>query len=274
MKMIFLVVGLLISSTVLAQKGVSNVRTEQQDSILYVFYDLNTSSDVSLYFSIDDGKTFSGPLSYVSGDVGSGVKAGSEKLIVWDIVKELGYIDIKRAKVKVVADLQKVKTPKAPKRPRQLEWRTLALVGTAFNSNQLSYTLMFGQVKRFGWYGKLKTDFNFNFSNSDGVSWNHTGFWNGKSNNGRYAVTAGALWNMCRPLMLYAGAGYGKRWLDWETIGNKKIRIDDYSYDGAEVELGVITHLKRFLLSAGVSINTDEISANSWEMNVGIGYTF
>lgn len=274
MKTILLAVGLIIFSvTATAQKGVSNIRTEQQDSILYVFYDLSSTSDVSLYFSIDDGKTFSGPLAHVSGDVGTGITAGSGRLIVWDIVKELGYIDIKRAKVKVVANLQKVKMPKIPKEPRKLEWFSLAMVGTAFNNNQLSYTLMYGRVKRWGWYGKIKTDFNFKTSNSD-TSWypHNDTFWNGEKSDGRLAITAGTIWNMTRPVMLYAGVGYGRRWIDWETIGNQKIRIRNYSYDGAEFELGIIARWKNVLFSIGAGLNTEYI--DYWETDLAIGFTF
>lgn len=157
---------------------------------------------------------------------------------------------------------------------REYEWFSLAMVGTSFNKNQLSYSLMYGKVKRWGWYGKIKTDFNFKVSNSDKYYSSNDVFWNGEKSDGRIAATVGTIWNMTRPVMLYAGAGYGRRWVDWETISKQKIRIHDQSYDGAEFELGLIARWKNVLLSVGASLNTDDIYIGNLETNIAIGYKF
>lgn len=271
MKTLLLAIGLLGCSILIkAQNNVSNIRIQQQDSILCVFYDLKGGkADISLYFSKDNGKTFIGPLNNVGGDAGTDITEGKDKLILWNVVKEIGYIDIDNAKVKVTAKLIK-----KPREHRKLEWQSLAMLGASFNNNQLSYSLMYGRVKRWGWYGKVKTDFNFKVSNSDTSHRYHhdDAFWNGEKSDGRLAVTAGAIWNMTRPMMLYAGVGYGQRWVDWETIGNQKIRIRNYSYDGAEFELGIIVRWKNFLLSVGASLNTEKI--DYWETDLALGFTF
>lgn len=155
---------------------------------------------------------------------------------------------------------------------REYEWNSVAMAGVSFNNKQLSYSFMYGQVKRWGWYGKVKTNFNFKISNSEGYYDSHDVFWNGERRKGRLAITAGVIWNMTRPVMLYAGAGYGRRWVDWETIGKQKLRIDSQSDNGAEAELGVIACWKSFLLSAGVSLNTHYIGDS--EADIAIGYRF
>lgn len=153
---------------------------------------------------------------------------------------------------------------------REYESFSLAMIGTSFNKNQLSYSLMYGKVKRWGWYGKVKTDFNFKVSNSNSDI--YCNFWNGEKSDGRIAATVGTIWNMTRPVMLYAGAGYGRRWVDWETIGKQKIRIDHQTYSGAEFELGIIARWKNILLSVGAGLNIDKIKY--WETDIAIGYKF
>lgn len=271
LRKLFLAIGLLGCSTLTqAQSNVSNIRIQQQDSILCVFYDLKGGkADISLYFSRDNGKTFIGPLTNIEGDAGTGITQGASKLILWNVVKEMGYIDIDNAKVKVVAHL--IKESREVWKPKRF---SLAMLGASINNNQHSYSLMYGQVKRWGWYGKIKTDFNFNLSNDNTYNIYLLGgaFFNGEKSDGRLAVTAGTIWNIARPVMLYAGLGYGRRWVDWGTIGNQKVRIDDYSYQGIEVEIGAILHINRFLLSAGVCLNTFAI--DYWETDLSIGFTF
>lgn len=272
MKTFLLTMGLLTCGiAAIAQKSVSDIRIQQQDSLLYVFYNLKNPSDISLYFSLDDGKTFTGPLTNVTGDVGTDVANGTGKLIIWDIVKEIGYIDIDRARVKVVAN-----QTAQQRTPRILKRQSLLMGGVAFNNNQLSYTLMYGQVKKWGWYGKVKS--NFRFDTKDGFydyrDPNHAPiFWSGENNNSRLAAMVGGIWNMTRPVMIYAGAGYGFRHINWETIGKQKIRMSQYSYQGAEIELGIIARWKKFLISAGISSNTKVI--DDWgETDIAIGYIF
>lgn len=71
---------------------VEDVSFYQDDQFVLVSYDLlgaaTQSYTVELYLSLDSGKTFSGPLQYVSGDVGNQVKTGRNLLIRWDAIQE------------------------------------------------------------------------------------------------------------------------------------------------------------------------------------------
>jgi hypothetical protein len=89
---------------------VKNIQVTQEGTRVNVRYDLsgtNALFKVSLYCTVNDGKSWQGPLKSVSGDVGVYVESGSNKLIVWDIVSENvpteGYMQFK-----VIADLVKL----------------------------------------------------------------------------------------------------------------------------------------------------------------------
>lgn len=87
---------------VMAQK-VSNVTAEQVGKNIVVSYDLNITSNVSLCYSSDGGKTFSQPIRQVTGDVGRNVKAG-HKTITWNVLNELEKLVCDNLVFKVIAN--------------------------------------------------------------------------------------------------------------------------------------------------------------------------
>lgn len=87
LKSILLLLVILVSSVVSAQT-VRNVEFYQEGSNVVVTYNLDKMAYiVTLQVSTDGGKTFSSPLQYVSGDVGTNVSAGNNR-IVWDVLSE------------------------------------------------------------------------------------------------------------------------------------------------------------------------------------------
>lgn len=66
---------------------VTNVDANQEGKKIVITYDLDCTADISVEYSIDNGRTFK-PLHYVTGDVGCGVKYGNNT-IVWDVLAEL-----------------------------------------------------------------------------------------------------------------------------------------------------------------------------------------
>lgn len=78
-------------------QSITNVTSLQQGNNAIITYDLNgipgTSYYVKLYYSADDGKSFSRELSQVSGDIKSGVKSGVGKKIVWAADQEINYLN-------------------------------------------------------------------------------------------------------------------------------------------------------------------------------------
>ncbi len=72
-------------------QSISNVGFEAIGKTIQISYDLSGEKDdlytVTVYVSQDEGN-WEGPLRFVSGDVGENVKPGSNKQIVWEVLKE------------------------------------------------------------------------------------------------------------------------------------------------------------------------------------------
>ena len=69
-----------------------DIRAEVLDKQFVVFYSLKSEfpSDIYLYASYDQGKTWRGPMEKVTGDVGHSISEGSNK-IFWDCMNEKGF---------------------------------------------------------------------------------------------------------------------------------------------------------------------------------------
>ncbi len=87
---------------------VSNIRAEQRGQNIVVLYSLETTSpcEVSLFLSLDNGATWSGPLKNVSGDVGKNIASG-EKQITWKVLEEREQLIGDNVKFKVIANGKK-----------------------------------------------------------------------------------------------------------------------------------------------------------------------
>jgi hypothetical protein len=96
MKKIFLLavfLWLLFSQNSFPQTvKVESVRFEQQGDYVVIHYNLNVPSDkkctISIEASQDFGRTFTIEPIAVSGDVGKGVKAGLDRQIRWNLIRD------------------------------------------------------------------------------------------------------------------------------------------------------------------------------------------
>ncbi|MGM9831012.1 MAG: formylglycine-generating enzyme family protein [Paludibacteraceae bacterium] len=88
----YLLLGLLLLGSLFcyAQK-VSNVQFEQVNSKVKITYSLDKQADIAVSVSEDGGKTWSQPLSHVSGDVGKQVRAGNNT-VYWDALADCDKI--------------------------------------------------------------------------------------------------------------------------------------------------------------------------------------
>jgi len=86
-----------------AQNHVSNIKVQLHDLMLIVTYDLATRSDIELFVSFDGGITYRGPLQHVSGAVGKGIYPEKSKILIWNIVDEVGYVDYPNTMIKIVS---------------------------------------------------------------------------------------------------------------------------------------------------------------------------
>lgn len=149
--------------------------------------------------------------------------------------------------------------------------QTFIIGGFGMHPSQLSFYSMAGYVKKYGFYGKLKTNFNFNIK-VDGYykSWDLSNMFIKNCVDGRFSITGGGLFRLSNPLSLYAGLGYGSRWLNWISVSDKACRVEDYSHEGIEFEGGVIYKYKNIFFDAGLQTNSFEYL----ELNLGIGIRF
>ena len=84
---------------------VSNIRVQQHGAMLHVTYDLEERADIEAFVSFDNGITYrSRPLQRVSGAVGEGVEPGTDKLLIWNVVREVGYVDFSSLVIRIVAN--------------------------------------------------------------------------------------------------------------------------------------------------------------------------
>lgn len=248
-KKLLLMAGILAYSVLaIAQGNVSNIRIEQNDSLLYIFYDLDTKADISVYFSKDDGQSFAGPLVNLTGNTGGSVEAGKDKLVIWDVVNEVGYIDIHSAKIKITAKPIPQK-PVQVKEKRVFTWKNLVMVGVSTSEyTPVSYSLMYARYKRFGGYAKVETNFKL-FQKSEGEYYRNV-FWDGTGSQSRIAAYMGGIWNFCRYAMLNLGAGYSNQKYYGNTIGGQTVQCKETIQD-LNIELGLIGNYK--MLSASVN---------------------
>ena len=93
----------LLGLAAMAQDKVSNIRVQQSEEQLIIMYDLTETADIEAQVSFDGGATFSAPLQHVLGSVGKDVSPGRDKVIVWNVYRELGEVDYQNAVVKVIA---------------------------------------------------------------------------------------------------------------------------------------------------------------------------
>ncbi len=81
----------LLSTFLLSAQKIANLSFETSGKTIQIRYDLsgerNDLFKVDAYASQNDGR-WEGPLRFVSGDVGENVKPGSNKQIVWEVLKE------------------------------------------------------------------------------------------------------------------------------------------------------------------------------------------
>lgn len=100
----------LVFTTSAFSQEIKNIRVTQEGTRVNVQYDLdgkNQTFKVNLYYTVNEGITWLGPLKGATGDVGDKVQPGINKKITWDLLSEA---DIKEGylQFKVVADVTEV----------------------------------------------------------------------------------------------------------------------------------------------------------------------
>lgn len=184
----------------------------------------------------------------------------------------------------VAAQKPKTEKPKQqPQKPQQSTGsKTFVTVNMAYSKQpQNSFGVMFGSMKKTGWYVGLGSNFSFPSSDyecdgSGQIVSNSLGEYQftGTQKTSRLAITAGAVLRVKDPLFAYVGSGYGQRSLFWELYDNNNnygwAKNADYSYKGLAFDAGLMMYYRRFCVSAGLQT----VGFKYMEAKFGVGLTF
>jgi hypothetical protein len=166
--------------------------------------------------------------------------------------------------------------PATTPRPTSTEKKTstkgnFLLMAGASVGTTISYTLMAGYMAEWGGYAKVKHNLaSKEKTGSGGIS--DTYFNGGNAKTGRTSVSVGGIKSLGSTLFLYAGAGYGQRWVQWQSVAEQYVEMEDYTFSGIEPEAGLIVKLGSFSLSAGGSALIGKQTVI--EANIAIGFNF
>jgi formylglycine-generating enzyme required for sulfatase activity len=107
MTCLFLCLGMWVQA-----QTITNFKMEQMGQKVQINYTLTSAGacEVQLWVSTDNGKTWSGPLQQVSGDVGKNVGAGNKQM-VWDVLSEREQLVGDQIRFKLVANGKKSLEP-------------------------------------------------------------------------------------------------------------------------------------------------------------------
>ena len=136
----------------------------------------------------------------------------------------------------------------------------------------ISYSLSVGFLTgKWGGYAKVKSNFAFKGDARTGGP-NDAFYVDGFSKKGRFSVSAGVTVQVADILLIYAGIGYGSRWVQWKTSSGQLITIAPQSFSAIDPELGLTLKTGNFLIGAGVSalLGTQTVI----ETNLSIGLIF
>ncbi len=163
-----------------------------------------------------------------------------------------------------------------------LKLRTMFTPLFSYTTSQSSYGVMLALCKRHGGYIKAKTNFVFGVNptsecDAEGMINGVKGWFTGESTSSRYSFTAGymaMLFQTRKNMALYAylGGGYGARTLAWQAYGQdgeyEYAKVTPHSYQGWEMETGIVFRVGGFALMGGVQTN----QFKHVEVNVGVGF--
>src|SRR6056297_2464310 len=100
---IFLTAILLVATNMFyGQVTIQNVDFTQKGDKIQIKYDIQGQGEaiIDVYYSMNDGATWHGPVNHLSGDV-KGVRPGTGKQITWHVLKERDWLITENLKIKI-----------------------------------------------------------------------------------------------------------------------------------------------------------------------------
>ena len=270
---------LFVLSLPLLAENATNVRVRQEGKTIVVTYDLKEKSVVTLLMASGNSSQYT-ELKSVSGDVGKGVFAGSNREIVWRPLDENEKFVAKNVRFKVEAQSNyEYYTQNA-----QMKTLVMGQVGYSV-APQLSYGVMVGQMyKGIGWYVNGRSNFLFGAPvvigacDEQGSINGVKPFYSGNTYHTHIVINGGFMLNVLEKklankfntLGFYVGCGYGKHELYAETTAGEWIVYAPTFQTGFSGNVGLFGSVYGVTLNVG--LNT--INFKYMDLEVGIGYMF
>lgn len=265
---------------------VSNVLFYYDGNTAIINYSLKKKADVSLYVSVDGGKTYKIKLKEVSGDVGENISSGNDKRIVWNILEEYPYgisSDYVCFKVEAINKSSQHhysnfgygrKSSKRNFPNFNIVWRKPSfhlLLGGCLDVLNLDY----GAIARLGIAGVYvgyKTNFVFDETGLKSYPGDiYTDYFDDDSKQiSRNGFMVGYIWNKEKSTSFFTGVGYGIRTCTASKDG-EIWKIDENSVKGAELELGINVMRQD---NVGFSIGYSMLDFKYSDINAAIVFKF
>ncbi|MBU8891475.1 MAG: hypothetical protein KOO66_01760 [Bacteroidales bacterium] len=275
---IFVLIVLLLSKGLIYSQSITNINSSNENNSIVIAYKIsgakfNQKFNVSIYYSINDGETFIGPLKAVRGNVGEGVLGGNN-VIIWDVFSEINI-----PKGDIIFDI------KVNVIEEEIQKKFYILYTGSIDA---PFGLSVGQFGKIGWYISARTSMMISEPTYSygGAGWSpnfeepsyYT--FNNLEKIRRFSLTIGANKQISRNFFISAGIGYGLKDLVWQMniysysnddlINSEYVKNPDYSYKGIEAETGLTYRLKNFLITSGVST----VNFQYTNLLIGLGYSF
>jgi hypothetical protein len=248
---------------------VNTIKLEYRVSGLKYNQTLNTE----LFVSTDGGKSFKGPLAFVSGNIGPGISNG-QQIIVWEAVNEM-----KIENADLAFDV----------RGALVEEKIKRSVFVAFSGNMLTPVgVRAGLLGKTGVYVSIQSNFrptltgSYTYDDNTIIDYDRFAWYEFTSGYevSAFAVCAGFTSQLRPNLFIYTGAGFGKEeyfykineysYEDNSLLGSDFGKDEEASVKGLALEAGLIIRVKNFLIIGGGTSTGFQIP--NWL--AGIGYSF
>jgi len=279
LKKVVLFIFICFLSLNLFSQSIKNINWVKDSTKIVLYYDIvslikGSTYNVEVFCSTDGAETYSIPLKSCMGEIGSDIKIGKKKSVVWDVFKDVGGI-AGNVSFKVVAT----------KNPRKRDY-FVSYNGTLEAPIGIQVGMLGGVSPYLSF--KMNSDFNSKYTytydkNSLILDYPYNTIYfiyGDKVKKPRYSFTAGATAQLFNKAFVYMGAGYGKSLLLWEVneynYADDQLKEvnwainNDWSCKGLELEGGLIMPIKDLIISAGGTV----VNFRRPTLTFGVGYKF
>ena len=291
MKKTLLIILMLYVVTGFAQK-ITNVRSAQDGNNINIYYDLITNKtsqlfNVSVYCSMNGGKTYGNALTGVSGDVGKNINPGLSKKIVWNV-----FQDVSELKGEIVFNVKaEVDAVNKDSTKKKDPYRKRIFIASS-TSNAAQGGFMAGRTGKIGYYLSLRHSINPRGFSASKLECDTISVINYDKPDGYYKFTSdvakirfslcgGVMHQFTKHIHGFSGLGFGFSSLFWKineykftdpavSIGSRWAKYKPWDVSGLEWEVGIMYNYKWVL--AHVGFTTLKFQRSNITAGIGIAF--